>query len=401
MRIVRLSLFVVFLCLVIVQILFLAAGLKSGFNVRTDFRHLYTAGYMVRLGQGAGLYNFEIEERLQSTLVSPARALPFDHLAYEALLFVPFSFLRYNTAYFTFAVFNLLLLVAAQRLFRPYLLPLKSLGKFVPEAIFFCFLPIAIAIILGQDSILLLLLAGLAFVALDEEHDVRAGFLLSLGLFKFQLILPIVLLFVLWRNWRFVFGAAFGGVAVICLSAWITGFSGLEAFVRTIIDMSVGLSTQAQRVKYGTYPSAMPNLRGLIDTIGNSYLSAHAIQIVVVIATLLVILIASRMRPSLSLAFLVAVLVSYHGLIHDSALLAVPLGIILVESVAESNLRLGFFDILLFVCPAVLFIVWSGHYFLMAILILAVLVLWRSASTTSYREVASKDMRLEHRDARC
>jgi Glycosyltransferase family 87 len=364
-----------------VQLVVCVSGLKLGSDGRADFRQLYTAGYMVRSGQGPDLYNYEFEEQLQNRIVGPGMPLPFDHLAYEALLFVPFSILRYSTAYFAFAGFNILLLVAAQRLFRSYLSPLEALGKFVPEAIFFCFLPVAVTIILGQDSILLLALTVLAFIAMDKGHDVRSGLFLSLGFFKFQYILPIILLFLLWRKWRFVFGAALGGFAVICLSTWITGFSGMRAFARTMVEMSIGLSSHAQRLKFATFPNAMPNLRGFIDTVGDySHLSAGAIQVAVIACTLLVILFASRMPPSLPLAVLVAVLVSYHGLIHDSTLLALPLGMVLVRSVFGNNLLLGIFDMLLFACPAVLFELLGGHYFLMAIPILVLFFLQRSIS---------------------
>lgn len=380
MRSVRPILFVLFCCLLILQVVFFAAAFKPGFKDRTDFRHLYAAGNMVRSGHGPDLYNYEFEEHLQSSIVSPGRALPFNHLAYEALLYAPFSVLSYSTAYFVFGGLNILLLFAAQRLFRPYLIPLEALGKFLPEAIFVCFLPISVAIILGQDSIVLLILAVLAFKALDKGHDGWSGFLLSLGLFKFQLILPIVLLFLLWSRWRFVFGAALGGFAVLCVSTWVTGFSGMRALATTMVEMSIGLSSPAQRLKFGTFPAAMPNLRGFIDTVGSPHFSSNTIQAAILICTVLVILVASRMRPSLPLAMLVAVLVSYHGLIHDSALLALPLGVLLVQSVSEKDLLLGTFDLLLFAAPAILFEFSNSHYFPMAILILVLLFLWRNTS---------------------
>jgi hypothetical protein len=379
MKSARLTLFGLFSYLLILQLGVCIAGLRVGPRDSSDFRQLYTAGYLVRQGQGPDLYNYDLEERLQNRIVSPGKPLPFDHLAYEALLFAPFSILKYSTSYFAFAGFNIFLLVAAQQLFRPYLSPLESLGKFAPEAIFFCFLPAGIAIILGQDSILLLLLTVLAFVALDKGNDARSGLLLSLGLFKFQLILPIVLLFLLWRKWRFVFGAASGGFALICLSTWITGFAGMRAFARTMVEMSIGLSSQAQRLKFATFPDAMPNLRGFIDTAAGSHFSSGAILVAVMACSLVVILLASKMPPSLCLAILVASLVSYHGLIHDSTLLALPLGMFLVRSISANDLYFGIFDMLLFVCPAILFEFWDGRYFLMAIPILILLVLQRSA----------------------
>jgi hypothetical protein len=122
----------------------------------------------------------------------------------------------------------------------------------------------------------------------------------------------------------------------------------------------------------------MPNLRGFIDTVGDLHISIRAIQIAIVISTLLVILFASRLKPSLPAAILVAALVSYHGLLHDSTWLALPLGMFLVEAVAENNLVLGICDLLVFVCPALLFQLWGGHYFPMAVPLLVLLFIQKS-----------------------
>jgi hypothetical protein len=377
LRAIRLTVFGIFSYLLIVQLVVFVLGLRRGSQGAADFRHLYTAGYMVRAGQGADVYRYDLESALQDRIVNPGITVPFDHLAYEALLFVPLSYLKYSTAYFVFAGFNVLLLFATQRGFRPYLSPLEALGRFAPEAVFFGFLPVAVAIVLGQDSILLLALAVWAFVALDRGHEMRSGLLLSLGFFKFQYILPIILLFVLWRKWRFVLGATVGGLGTIGLSVRITGLSGLRAFVRTIGEMSVGLNGAAQRVKFATFPRAMPNLRGLIDTVGSPHFSSSAIQWAVAVCSILVILFASRMRPSLPLAILASVLVSYHCFIHDSALLVLPLGLLLVKSVFTNSLPLGAFVISIFAVPEALFQFFEGRYYPMAILLLALLMVQR------------------------
>lgn len=389
MKYVRPVLPALFCFLLILQIAVCVTGLKLGADGRADFRQLYTGGYMVRSGHGSDLYNYISEEQLQKTIVGPGMPLPFDHLAYEALLFAPLSLLGYSTAYFVFAIVNVLLLVSAQHLLKPYVSGLEALGTFVPEAIFFCFLPAAITIVLGQDSILLLVLTILAFVSMNRGQDLRSGLFLSMGFFKFQFLIPIVLLFLLWRKWRIVSGAVLGGFAVMCISTWITGFSGLRTFAQTMFDMSIGLSSQTQRLKFATFPIAMPNLRGLIDSIGRSHLSASAIQVAVVASSALLILLASRMKPSLPLAILVAILVSYHGLIHDSVLLTVPLSTVLVQSVDENNLPIGIADILLFAFPAFLFAFLGGRYFLMAIPILALLFLQQSTSSKKPRPACS------------
>jgi glycosyl transferase family 87 len=378
MKNLRLVLFAIFTYLLILQVAVCVTGLRSGPKDRADFRQLYTAGYLVRSGQAHDLYNYDAEAQAQDRIVSPGSPLPFDHLAYESLLYAPFSFLKYSTAYYAFGVFNFLLLVAAQQMMRPHLSPLEPYGKLLPESVFYCFFPAAIAVIQGQDSILLLLIAVWTYRALEKGREAQAGLLLSLGLFKFQFVLPVVLLFFLWRKWRFVLGAASGALALSGLSAFVAGFAGMRVFASTMAEMSVGLTGLPQRLKFGTYPRAMPNLRGFIDAVAGTHFSAGAIQGAVIAATILVILVAYRMRPSLEVAILAAVLVSYHGLIHDSTLLALPLGIILVRSVQRKSLLDGIFGLLLFVSPAILFGSTHGLYSLMAIPLLLLLLLQRS-----------------------
>src|SRR5215467_5915301 len=94
------------LLLVFVSLSGLFLSIPLGMRGFVDFRHLYTAGYMVRTGQGASLYDFAESERLQNMLVGRAEgALQFNHLAYESLLYVPFSLLSYRSAYLGFLVF--------------------------------------------------------------------------------------------------------------------------------------------------------------------------------------------------------------------------------------------------------------------------------------------------------
>ena len=68
------------------------------------------------------------------------------------------------------------------------------------------FFPVFDCFLQGQDSILLLLLCVLGFNALKKEADVLAGCWLALGAFKFQFIVPIVLLLVIWKRRRVAIG---------------------------------------------------------------------------------------------------------------------------------------------------------------------------------------------------
>ena len=112
----------------------------------------------------------------------------------------------------------------------PSLSPLRRVWAFLPVALMVCFLPVTMALIEGQDSLLLLALLIAAYLALQKQHDFRAGMLLGATLFKFQYALPIVLLYLIWRRWRFLAGFALAGAIVVGLSVAVIGPSGVFSF---------------------------------------------------------------------------------------------------------------------------------------------------------------------------
>jgi glycosyl transferase family 87 len=342
-----------------------------------DFRHLYTAGYMVRVGQAADVYDYGLYERFQNELVGPAAgALPFNHLAYEALVYVPFSFLTYRHAYFAFLAANLLILAAAIRIVRPLFSPLAQVWSLLPVAIVGCFLPVAIALIEGQDSIILLALFAGSCLAAHRQQDLKAGVLLGMTLFKFQYVLPIVLLFFVWKRWRFLAGFAISGVAVVGVSAWLTGLSGLVTYGRTILAMSAKYSS-ANGLLYGIHLDGMPNLRGLAFMFTRG--SVSATHWIVLVCSALVMTWGALKGPSLPGALLAALLVSYHQVIADTSLLVLPIGLLLARRLRDSGTRKSdlavVFACLAFVSPTILLFA-GTRFYLVALPITAMFVLW-------------------------
>ena len=108
-------------------------------------------------------------------------------------MFVPLASLPYVTAYLVWAIFNIALIVGFWILLRPRLPNLNNLSPALPLLAMFAFFPVIMALLQGQDSILLLFLYGLAFSALATGRAFVAGVFLALALFKFQLVLPFVL----------------------------------------------------------------------------------------------------------------------------------------------------------------------------------------------------------------
>ncbi len=351
--------------------------LPLGRSGRVDFRHLYTAGYMVRVGHAAEDYDYALYEKFQNELVGPAQgALPFNHLAYEALFYAPFSLLNYWHAYLAFLAANLIILVASIRVLRELFSPLTQIWSYLPVAIVVCFLPVAIALIEGQDSLVLLALFTAAIAAEYAHKDLKAGVSVGLTLFKFQYAIPVVVLFLIWKRWRFLTGFAMSASAVVSLSVWLTGFSGSVSYVRSIIAMSAKYSS-ANGVLYGIHPEGMANLRGIAYVLtGGSVSVTHWI---VIIGSAAVMVWGALKRPSLGGALLTALLVSYHQVIADATLLALPAGLVLAGSLTEGRTVRGkiapVLACLALVGPTVLLFA-GTRFYLLALPVAALFVVW-------------------------
>jgi hypothetical protein len=345
---------------------------------RSDFRHLYTAGYMVRTGHAQELYDSDVEYQFQNRLAGPLdMTLPFNHLAYEAPLFTLLSFVGFKSAYLLFFGINLALVWACVEMLKPYLTSLRQIWIWLPTAIFVCFYPITIALIQGQDSILMLALIVAAFVSHRKGSDLWAGIFVGLTVFKFHFSIPFFPLFLAWKWWRAAIGFLVSSVSAAGLSVWITGLAGTAVYLKSLVSMSMGLKTAQQQDFYGIHPAGMSNLRGLIYAVTSPYLPHVWVQILTVVFSLVLLFMAARSRPSFSLAVLVSVLVSYHSLIHDTSLLVIAVGLLGAASILERLPHSGWTAILaavILVLPTLL-IQMPGHPWLLAVPVLTLTIL--------------------------
>ena len=359
------------LCLLIV-LTSLYIGIRIGISGRADFRCLYAAGYLVRTGDATHLFDYDTQRSVENARVSVEDvALPFNHAPYEALLFAPLSLLSYRSAYVTVLIGNLCLLGLSFYLLRGYLQPLRQVWSWLPEAIFACSIPVTIALFQSQDSILLFTLISAAFVLLDRGQQATAGALVSLSLFKFQYAIPILLLFVIWRRWKFVAGFTITGAALAILSFWLVGTAGLSGFIHLL--STTARLPEAQQYRLGEYPGSMPNLRGLFYTLFHSR-PLVATTITALASALLIFYTGFTKRVSLPLAVLVAVLVSYHSTMHDLTLTILPAGILLGAGLTWNEKWKMATATALLVLPVLVFLAGPRYFYLLAVAILAMII---------------------------
>lgn len=361
------------ICLVAMELIG-AALARIGLGGRFDFRSFYSAGYLLRT-QPTHLYDLARQKWAQDAFVSPQGFLPFYHLPYEAAMYAPFSLLSYSHAYFAFLALNMLLLLGAFYAARPAFSARIPIWQTEPGSMFFIFVPMLIAAMQCQDSILMLLLCCLAWKQLEKRDDLSAGAILALAMFKFQIALPIAALIAIRRGWRFCAGFLASGAAVLLLCFVIVGRGGMAALLRILLGAlsATDKSNALLQNGMGIYPSAMPNIAGLFYACGTRFLQGGVAFGLVCICSLALFLWCARavrhcdQEVAFSIAILCGLLVSYHAIIHDLTLVLLPIALL-----AGRTHRYVFFA--LFALPVALFPFGSNAFFLMALPVLAMLI---------------------------
>jgi hypothetical protein len=328
-----------------------------------DFSIFYSAGRILRDGQGSRLFDDALQESVQrsfSPLAVETRGviLPYNHPPFEALLFVPLAHLSYVTAYSTWLIVNVALLCSIPFLLRRRLEALGKAPLYLWLLACLAFFPIFIALIQGQDSILLLFLYCLAYASLGRPSEFSAGGWLALGLYKYHLVVPFVL--PLWRRRRLIatFLSVAGSLGLISLA--ITGWQGLLGYPRYVWG-----SEHDPKYVMNSPRGLTANLRGLISEMvpaAHPEIGTCLIVLLSAIVLLLMMYAASktswadsgRRQAMLALNLVGTILLSYHIYVHDLSLLF--LAILLVLEILLSDPPIPIWTrMTLCVCIAILF----------------------------------------------
>jgi len=354
---------------------------------RADFRQFYAAGAILQAGEAHKLYDYSTQKTFQDSVVSPApTALPFVSPAYHALLFLPLSSLPYRTAYFAFLAMNVGLLGAGLVLMRPWMQSLRAIFRWLPAAMFASFMPIVMALIQGQDSILLTTLLIGSLVLLAREQDFYAGLLTGLGLFKLQIVLPLALLFLIWRRWRFSSGFALSAGTVTLFSVLLTGVGQAKLYVKTLLAIAGILPPPSDLARYPLTLEQMANLHGLVYGLCSRWLPVALVHMLAIFLSLAVLMWTARKglcikqsSTQLLLGIPCSVLISHHTYVHDLSGLFLPLIVLINAPLAEAtpdNQKkfVGGVAGLAFVAP-VLESFSASHFYLISIVVLGVLAL--------------------------
>ena len=346
-----------------------------------DFTIFYSAGKIVRQGLGSQLYNEAVQYRAQQEFASGVTIrqgpLPYNHPPFEALLFVPLTWLPYFPAYLVWNLLSLLILAWVGTLLRPHILILRRVAAPLWLLACLAFSPVYIAFLQGQDIIVLFLLYCLTYTSLKKNAEFAAGCYLGLGLFRFHLVVPFVFMMLFRRKLKFVSGVGLVGILLTMVSLAMVGGSGTIHYVQYVWHVEQTMGGGA------IVPAAMPNLRGLIDTILPGRAPQLLREVATVVPSLALLLIASlkwrkaKLEEEVDLGFalclVVTVLVSYHTFAYDMTLLLLPMALVTRGIHGEWVDRFLLIPVITLFCGPLLLFLWLhlGHAEVLSLVLLA------------------------------
>ena len=301
-----------------------------------DFTILYSAGRIVADGLGHQLYDRDLQYRTQLEFAPHVQvrngALPYNHPPFEAVVFVPLAKLPYRTAYLTWIVVNVLVLIFIYWRLRTHTPALEehSVGVWLLACL--GYFPVVIALLQGQDILLLLLLYALTYLALKRGADLAAGCWLGLGLFRPQEVLPLLLILLFCRRRRVLAGFTAVAIALGIVSVATIGWRETLAYP--------GFVWTTENTRNGVIaPIDMPNLRGLASLVVGALGHQWETFVAAALSVTAVVWAGLSWKPEshqehfdlgFALAVVATMLASYHAYPYD-------LSVVLIAMVLVAN----------------------------------------------------------------
>ncbi|MEW5980593.1 MAG: glycosyltransferase family 87 protein [Acidobacteriota bacterium] len=206
-----------------------------------DFVVYYTGAHLLGSEEPQKLYDVEVQKKFQKQLLGhgtnrfKAGVLPYNHPPFETLLFYPFRWMPYRTAFFLWLAVNLLLIVLyvawLTRTFREFETASVRATLYLGALAFF---PFAVCLLQGQDTILFLWLISIGFVCFERGNNATGGVVIGLCFFRFHLaylwLIPLFL-----KAPRRVSAALVISLSILAgLSLYLTGIPGLMRYLELL-----------------------------------------------------------------------------------------------------------------------------------------------------------------------
>ncbi len=331
-----------------------------------DFTVYFTAAKMLREGRRAHLYDSHAQQEVQQEFARDSDIrrgpLPYIHPPFEALLFLPLTFLPYPAAFASWNLINVVILLCVFLLLRRSLVSLRQIPLLDCVFASLAFFPVFANFHQGQDAILLLLDLALGFRALDRDADFAAGCWLGLGVFKFQFMVPVALVLALWRGKKLAFGFTMVASAAVVVSIALVGW-------HAALQYPVFAWRIVSQVRLGGLPfRLMPNMTGLVngwpilENVGWPLRMLALAGSAILLSIVAGMTTAARDRQFFNLCLgclvIAAVTVSYNTNTYDLSLLILPIALLADHCLRAPNPRRTFSAVFLPALPVLISPLW-------------------------------------------
>jgi hypothetical protein len=288
-----------------------------------DFPAFFAAGEIVADGDWTELYDPDRQLAAQEELFGDTEGsfLYFAYPPHVAPLYRPLAALPYRAAYAVHTLVMLAALVVALALIRPMVDLVRNHFELTVTITILSY-PMLRATTGGQNTALSLLALAAMWRLLSDDHDIAAGFVLALLLYKPQLALPFVGLLLVSRRWQAIGGFAAGAGAVWSFSAslmgtqWVTGWwAEVSAFASLDADINGHNAISWLGAAEGIFGSGTAGAL----LVGWPLAAATALAAAFVWSRNEV-----GLAPKMAVGVFAAIMVSPHAMFYDAGLLVIP-----------------------------------------------------------------------------
>lgn len=209
-----------------------------------DFRAYYTAGLMLRDGVRGSFYELATQLRYQQSWVPElqqlAQLMPFPYPAALALPLGVIAGIPPVPGYLAWTTLNAGALIVVVRQVRWTVGPLSAPMRLRASMLLLTLVPVALTLVQGQVSFVLLLAFLLAWREIKQGREVRAGLWLSLLALRPQLVILPALVLLAKARWSALAGLAIGLAGIALASLLAVGVDGLAGNVRLWLTSATG-----------------------------------------------------------------------------------------------------------------------------------------------------------------
>ena len=322
----------------------------------SDFLSYFAGASIIKNDKANLIYDISTQKESLENIIYPLKGSitnRFISPPFVALLYLPFTYLNYFTAYKLFFIANLGLLLIFLFLMEETFKKLRKKYEWLTIVPFY-FIPVATTLFMGQTSFLLALIFLLIYICLNKKKSKEVGILSATLLIKPQFIVAIPFLILLVkRKKEFLLWFLISILILFLLSFLMVGPKALSDYLPYLL--------LTENPEFGNRANQMFSLHAAISYLffKSNLTNLYSLIINFALYTYSLYLFSKRVsKMRLKTAFIIVIFLtlvfSVHVLSHDLILLLLPIFIILNDTLKVGKWKgdLLAFALFLFVLPA-------------------------------------------------